>query len=45
MFTTIFVFVCELTGFITALKAIMETRTAQGPMPVDESWKSEFALD
>ena len=30
MFTTIFFFVCELTGFITALKAIMETRTAQG---------------
>ena len=30
MFTTIFVFLCELTGFLTALKAIMETRTAQG---------------
>ena len=30
MFTSIFFFLCELAGFLTALKAIMETRTAQG---------------
>ena len=30
MFTTILVALCELAGFLTALKAIMETRTAQG---------------
>ena len=30
MFTTVVIFLCELTGFLTALKAIMETRTAQG---------------
>ena len=30
MFTTILVALCELAGLFTALKAIMETRTAQG---------------
>ena len=30
MFTSIVVAICELAGFLTALKAIMETRTAQG---------------
>ena len=30
MFTTIVIALCELTGCLTALKAIMETRTAQG---------------
>ncbi len=30
MFTSAFIFLCELTGFLTALRAIMDTRTAQG---------------
>ena len=30
MFPTILIALCELAGFLTALKAIMETRTAQG---------------
>ena len=30
MFPTIFIAICELAGLLTALKAIMETRTAQG---------------
>ena len=30
MFLSTFIFICEAAGFLTALKAIMDTRTAQG---------------
>ena len=30
---------------VLVLENFILEREAQGPMPVDESWKSEFALD
>jgi hypothetical protein len=30
---------------VLVLENFILERTAQAPMPVDESWKSEFALD